>query len=251
MNQARNEHMDSVSAQKRTGNTVQMIYSSLRQDILIGTLPSGALLPQLTIARRFGTSRAPVREALQRLEQEQLIVARANQRYTVAEFDVTDYENLLCLTLINMTFAIRLCVPLLTEQQLDQISKCVASMNGSMEQDPEARGAFYRKFTMLLVAPAGRRTLALISHFMDNLQRYRSHALNKLPEPMFKDGAELVRLVDAVRTVQPDLAANLYTNYFGRLAILILAGAAPSHNAMALHGTIAALTPNDVTSKER
>ena len=249
MDQAKREPVDEDAISKRAGNTALLIYNALRQDILAGTRSSGALLPQLTIAKQFGTSRAPVREALQRLEQEQLIVARANQRYMVAQFDVTDYEDLLSLTLINMTFAIRLSVPSLTEQQLNQVSECVASMNPLIEQDAEGRGAFYRNFTSLLIAPAGKRTVALISHFMDNLQRYRAHAVSKLPEALFNDGAELLELVKAARMGDAELAARLYSKYFSRLAILILAAAAPRHDPVALRAAITTLMSDDGMSR--
>lgn len=46
----------------------ERIYRSLRRDCLEGALPLGQRIVEEQLARRFGTSRTPVREALRRLE---------------------------------------------------------------------------------------------------------------------------------------------------------------------------------------
>ena len=49
------------------------IHDALREAILAGSLPPGARLLQAPLAEHFGTSQTPVREALRRLVQENLI----------------------------------------------------------------------------------------------------------------------------------------------------------------------------------
>lgn len=61
-----------------TPSRYQEVYDRLRAAILSGALAPGARLTELGLARQFGTSQAPVREALRRLEQEGL--ARAFPR---------------------------------------------------------------------------------------------------------------------------------------------------------------------------
>ena len=50
------------------------VYQKLREEITTGALPPGAPLREIPLARRFGVSRTPVREALRRLEQDRLLV---------------------------------------------------------------------------------------------------------------------------------------------------------------------------------
>ena len=71
---------------------MQLIYDRLRADILNGVLQPGTTLPLLAIAKESGTSSGPVREALRRLQQDQLVAARANRRFSVAPFDISDLE---------------------------------------------------------------------------------------------------------------------------------------------------------------
>ncbi len=52
------------------------IFERLENDILSGVYPRGTLLTELRICQELGVSRTPVREALQRLEQEHIIEDR-------------------------------------------------------------------------------------------------------------------------------------------------------------------------------
>lgn len=50
------------------------IHAKLREEIFAGVYEPGTPFPELNLAERFGVSRTPVREALSRLQQEQLLV---------------------------------------------------------------------------------------------------------------------------------------------------------------------------------
>ncbi|MES2257013.1 MAG: GntR family transcriptional regulator [Pseudomonadota bacterium] len=245
--------MSDVLNTKRAGDTASIIYASLRQEILNGKIPHGALLSQLTLAKEFGTSRGPVREALQRLQQEQLVIARTNQRYAVAPFDIADYENLLCLKLLNMTVAIRVCAPLLSAEQLGRVAECVALMNNSVNvPDPTPEKDWgedewekaYREFCLVVVEPAGKRTVALITQFLDNLQRYRSNFQSRLLTVLHKDDVQLVHLAGVTEAAQSgdgELASRLFADYFYRMGMLVMAGVAPRHDPAILRATMNAL----------
>lgn len=60
------------------------VYLQLREAILGGDLAEGAELNQVSLAKQFDVSRVPVREALRRLQAEQLVTATPYQQYLVA-----------------------------------------------------------------------------------------------------------------------------------------------------------------------
>lgn len=83
-----------VSAETRhDGDT---IHRALREDILSGVTRSGEAMREVVLAKRFGVSRTPVRQALSRLEQERLLergarglfVKRVDAREVVQVYDV-------------------------------------------------------------------------------------------------------------------------------------------------------------------
>lgn len=67
----------------------QVIANRLRGEILRGQLLEGEQVVQTKVAERFGTSRIPVREALQMLELEGLLVRDQSNHCMVSRFDAT------------------------------------------------------------------------------------------------------------------------------------------------------------------
>ena len=64
------------------------IVDELRRGILAGELVRGSRLPQDELARRFGASITPVREALSQLEAEGLVISERNRSVRVAGVDI-------------------------------------------------------------------------------------------------------------------------------------------------------------------
>ena len=71
-------------------STSDRISDDLRQMIIEGQLVPGEQLGEARIAELLGVSRAPVREALQQLVQEKLLVAARNKGVSVVSFTATD-----------------------------------------------------------------------------------------------------------------------------------------------------------------
>ncbi|MEU7863212.1 MULTISPECIES: GntR family transcriptional regulator [Nonomuraea] len=77
---------------KRTLSAV--VTSQIRERIISGGYPPGSQMNEVEIAAGFATSRGPVREALQRLAQEGLLVASPHKGITVRVLTDDDLEDL-------------------------------------------------------------------------------------------------------------------------------------------------------------
>jgi DNA-binding GntR family transcriptional regulator len=73
------------------GTGGQVVHETLQREILSLTLPPGAPLDETQLARRFGLSRSPVREALNRLSAQNLVVMLPNRSTLVAPVDMTAF----------------------------------------------------------------------------------------------------------------------------------------------------------------
>jgi DNA-binding GntR family transcriptional regulator len=74
------------------------IYKQLRNEIITGQLMPGERLPEVNLGKKFKCSRAPIREALSRLEKEGFIYHKENHGAIVAKSsaeDIIDYYSLL------------------------------------------------------------------------------------------------------------------------------------------------------------
>jgi DNA-binding GntR family transcriptional regulator len=69
---------DSPKPARRGGLEVKRIYASIFDEIVSGTLPPGTKLNEPELAKRFGISRGPLREAIRRLEERQLVSCTPN-----------------------------------------------------------------------------------------------------------------------------------------------------------------------------
>lgn len=115
----------------RAGNTVEDIYLALRERILDGVYPPGVRLSQQTVADELSVSRTPLREALNRLEAEGLVIGRANRGVEVAP---ARHDH------VEQSYAVRLLVePPLVAALVDDISdRDVRAMEAALDRMEEA-----------------------------------------------------------------------------------------------------------------
>jgi len=63
----------------------EQVYQSLKRDIVTGIHPPGEALSEKDLARRYDSSRTPVREAAVRLQQDNLLRVVPNRGYFVTK----------------------------------------------------------------------------------------------------------------------------------------------------------------------
>jgi DNA-binding GntR family transcriptional regulator len=145
-----------------------MIYSWLHTAILNGTLGPGQVLRQEELAARFKTSRVPLREALQSLQAEGLVVLRPRRGYAVAALDGEQLIGLLQLRILVEGYAGY--VGTLRRKQADV--KIVSAALQEMEKLPvkltrESQrlrwSSLNRQFHAGIFAPSGNTHLLQIS----------------------------------------------------------------------------------------
>ncbi|MHA1566323.1 MAG: GntR family transcriptional regulator [Alphaproteobacteria bacterium] len=73
------------------GTGARVVYETLHREILSLVLKPGAPLDETRLARRFGMSRSPIREALSRLSAQDLVMMLPNRSTLVAPLDLTTF----------------------------------------------------------------------------------------------------------------------------------------------------------------
>lgn len=190
------------------------VLSSMREDILSGALAPGSRLRQEKLAERFGTSRIPVREALRALEYEGLVRSSPYRGFTVTELDADDIEEVYDLRVVLEGHAVRLAVPLMTDEDLrvlDELYRRMVDAPGGDEQ-LAARERFYIRLYSMTGRP---RLVGLIS-------RLRQEVARSLRWPTLQHApSHHEAFFEAVKAGDAERAASQLASHYRRVAILI------------------------------
>jgi DNA-binding GntR family transcriptional regulator len=114
------------------GATVyQRVHEQLRAEIIDGRLPAGSRLKIQDLAGRFGLSHMPVREALQQLQGEGLVVLAPNRGATVRRMDATFIRHLFDIREALEGFLTRQAAPLMDEARLARLRALSAAFDAA------------------------------------------------------------------------------------------------------------------------
>lgn len=147
--------------------------TALRDRILAGTLAAGEPLRQEALAAELGVSRIPLREALQRLEAEGLVVLLPHRGAVVAELPVDDVRELFELRAMLESDLIRRAVPRATAADHAAVRAAAAAFERALGSgEVGALGEANRRLHLALYQPAGRpRTIDIFTRLHQQSDR--------------------------------------------------------------------------------
>jgi len=105
-----------------------VIYHWLREQILIGELVPGTEIRQELLARQFGTSRVPIREALSRLQAEALIILRPRRGFAVTSLNQAEIVEIFELRMTVEEHAMRIATNERTQADVREVEALVEAM---------------------------------------------------------------------------------------------------------------------------
>lgn len=162
------------------GTTGQQVLQHLRLAIVAGDYHPGQRVPQEEIAERFGVSVAPVREALQALQQEGQVTYQPRRGYFITELAVEDLREIYDLRQLLEEHALRLALPTLDTAAIDTIAEAAAECAEAADRGDVAKElAANRRFHFrMLDAPGQTHTMRLIRLLWDCTESYRAMYYN-------------------------------------------------------------------------
>jgi DNA-binding GntR family transcriptional regulator len=201
----------------------EAVLGELRKLILEGTLGVGQQLRQEDLARRFGVSRIPVREALGRLQAEGLVDHFANRGSVVAGRTVDDLLETLDIRIALETRALRLALPNYTPGDLKRAREILREYDQS--EQPRRWSELNLEFHLALYRPCARpRLMKMIEDVSRgvslHLRQYISHTVGRR-DPQ----AEHKEILKACAAGDADLAASLVERHIEHTKSSVLAAA--------------------------
>lgn len=214
--EVRDERLRQIIDAARDDNITSqdVILTAVREAILSGTLEPGARLRQEELAELFGTSRIPVREALRALEYEGLVASEPHRGFTVTSLDADDVEEVYELRILLESHAVRLALPLLTDEDLADLDGLYVEMTSAA--GPDEQLAARERFYLRLYSVTGRpRLVGLIA-------RLRHEVARALRWPTLQHAPSVHEaFYEAVRSGDADRAVAQLSGHYRRVAVLI------------------------------
>jgi DNA-binding GntR family transcriptional regulator len=107
-------------------------YEQLRGWIIDGTLAPGEALRDEALAEALGMSRTPVRDALQRLENEGLVVTNSTRRTSVSPVTLKQAREIYPITTALELLALSMALPHINERALDMMRAANAELAAAL-----------------------------------------------------------------------------------------------------------------------
>lgn len=151
---------DNANGARSRGDGARSVYAALRAEILSLELEPGSLLDEARIARRFGVSRSPVREALIRLRSEGLVTTLPNKSTLVTPLNVETFPQYLDALDLLQRATTRLAAIKRSDADLERIRRAQAAFETTLEgPDTLAMIEANRDFHVAIGTAGGNRFL--------------------------------------------------------------------------------------------
>jgi DNA-binding GntR family transcriptional regulator len=159
-----------------TGNLTDRIYETVKRDILECRLQPDEILVEAALADRFQVSRAPAREALQRLTRTGLLRVVPRLGYIVTGISVRDFDEIFATRLVLEPLAVELATTRMTDDDAGRLEALALEVDEILAVEKEDIGsrlssnnaAFHREVARV---SGNRRLERVIGELIDELER--------------------------------------------------------------------------------
>jgi len=186
------------------------VLSEIQTSIIKGELPAGSKINEQTLARKYGISRGPTREALQTLEQRRLIVRVPHVGARVAELTVDELNDLYQLRSVLECMACELAAQNITQVQLEKLQQVLKKQETALSDgDSYFQEEGDVDFHYQIIQASGNKHLqeTLVGGLYHLLRMYRYQCTNK-SRPV-QAIADHRRIVEAIASRDCELAGLL------------------------------------------
>jgi DNA-binding GntR family transcriptional regulator len=167
----------------------ERVSRQLRERILSGAFPQGGRLSEVRLAKEYGLSRGPIREALRRLEQERLVMSVPNRGTFVVRVTQTQVLEALELRAVLEPFAYLGTRDRREDVLAVQLMSVLNTIRARLaEGDYAALAGLHGRFHAVLYRESGNRTLIRMWEEIESVVEL--HVLSRLRS--LEDGHELL-----------------------------------------------------------
>jgi DNA-binding GntR family transcriptional regulator len=186
------------------------VYNKLRQSIIKGKLKPGQKVVMAELAKAFGLSETPVREAIRRLESEGYIDFTPHMGAIVTKIDEGELVEIYLIRIALEELAARLAGPHIGEKDIDFLNRKNREMEAAVQQGQYENLAAMNKAFHLRIYKAAPfpRLYKMICDLWDTFERWPS-VFSYVPERAAASVEEHKKIIQALRERDMEQADRL------------------------------------------
>jgi DNA-binding GntR family transcriptional regulator len=207
-------------ARKHRPNLSEIAYDEIKEMILSGELAQGERIVLEKMSEKLNLSITPIREALNKLAQDDLIKVTPRSSYEVISLGPEDINDILDLREMIETFALKTANDNLSQfpvqMYLDSFNKLKATGNNRKFIEIDI------KFHDEIVATSNNRKLGKLYSYIRNPERILMIPSARIEGRMETAIAEHLKILDAIQKKDIDLAVNRLSAHIQRVKSILL-----------------------------
>jgi DNA-binding GntR family transcriptional regulator len=196
-----------------TGSAAARVYAHVKERLLDGSFPGGALLSENELSQQLGLSRTPVRQAFVQLEAEGLLELYPKRGALVVPVAASEIEDVFEARLLVEEHCARRAATTGGAALAAQLAEAIAEQEAAMARGDAGRADFARsdrRFHRAIVDAAGNAILTrLYDALRDRQQRIAAVSLARNPGDAERFVAEHRGIVDALGRADATAASEL------------------------------------------
>ena len=176
----------------------EMIYQSIRLDIISQKLKPGQIVTEDELAKKYNVSRTPIREILRKLEYEDLIKI-SKKRVLIYEMTEKDIEEVLHIRMLLESAAARKAALYVTNKQIKELEKIEVQIDKAIREEDSVLSFETERLHDFIITTAGNIRVQKIQYnLMGQILRIRYISGHK-PGRIKTTGEEHIRIIDAIK----------------------------------------------------
>lgn len=199
------------------------VYEAIKKSILSLEVQPGTLLAIGDLAAQFQVSRTPVRDALLRLEKDELVTLIPHKGAKVTEITAKDVKEMFELHIALESYAVRAVVPHLTDEDIARFEQIIRALRNALDdQQYRLASDLGRKFHDAFIQKLGNRRLTAYLQDLDILYTRLRHLSALMPGRLEKSYQQHLAILQAIKNRDSELAAQNMAAHFSSISDDIL-----------------------------
>jgi DNA-binding GntR family transcriptional regulator len=193
---------------KRDASVAGNVFTRLVEALVTGALPAGSPLREAQVAKQWGVSRTPMREAVRRAAEAGLLTLRKNRTPLIREFTLHDVDCLYQLREMMEVLAMKQAWHRLTEKEIGALKTMAASVGSTQSRKWVSRClAFDEALHKIWFDHCQNPWLTRLLQSSRVFIRIFQHAMARHPALVQKSYDQHLAILDALGT--PDLPLGI------------------------------------------